>query len=297
MNLNAASGTYGWTVSNASSAVAVSVLGSVLSDTLIGGSNADSLNGGLGNDLLSGGAGNDTLVGGRGIDRFEVDFGTDTISDLGLGGADQVAISTGAAANIAIAQAWTANSSTSNSGRVSIQTTGFNVNLAAATGSSGWLVSNADSSITVTLTGSLNADTLVGGRGVDKLIGGLGNDVLMGGLGADKLTGGLGSDTFVLTTGGGGTTVTQADTVLDFTDGADVFGLSGALTFKDLVISQGNGTNTAKANALIQSVSGEFLAVVANTTIAKLTSADFFTTTVSLAPVSAAAVSSITSSS
>ena len=297
VNLNAASGTYGWTVSNASSAVAVSVLGSVRSDTLIGGSNADSLNGGLGNDLLSGGAGNDTLVGGRGIDRFEVDFGTDTISDLGLGGADQVAISTGAAANIAIAQAWTANSSTSNSGRVSIQTTGFNVNLAAATGSSGWLVSNADSSITVTLTGSLNADTLVGGRGVDKLIGGLGNDVLMGGLGADKLTGGLGSDTFVLTTGGGGTTVTQADTVLDFTDGADVFGLSGALTFKDLVISQGNGTNTAKANALIQSVSGEFLAVVANTTIAKLTSADFFTTTVSLAPVSAAAVSSITSSS
>jgi subtilisin family serine protease len=297
VNLNAASGTYGWTVSNASSAVAVSVLGSVLSDTLIGGSNADSLNGGLGNDLLSGGAGNDTLVGGRGIDRFEVDFGTDTISDLGLGGADQVAISTGAAANIAIAQAWTANSSTSNSGRVSIQTAGFNVNLAAATGSSGWLVNNANSSTAVTLTGSSNTDTLVGGRGVDTLKGGLGNDVLMGGLGADKLTGGLGNDTFVLSRGDGGTAVAQADTVLDFTDGADVFGLSGALTFKDLVISQGNGTNTAKANAVIQSVSGEFLAVVANTTIAKLTSADFVTTTVSLAPVSAAAVSPSASSS
>jgi subtilisin family serine protease len=297
VNLNAASGTYGWTVSNASSAVAVSVLGSVLSDTLIGGSNADSLNGGLGNDLLSGGAGNDTLVGGRGIDRFEVDFGTDTISDLGLGGADQVAISTGAAANITIAQAWTANSSTSNSGRVSIQTTGFNVNLAAVTGSSGWLVSNANSSTAVTLTGSSNTDTLVGGRGVDTLKGGLGNDVLMGGLGADKLTGGLGNDTFVLSRGDGGTAVAQADTVLDFTDGADVFGLSGALTFKDLVISQGNGTNTAKANAVIQSVSGEFLAVVANTTIAKLTSADFVTTTVSLAPVSAAAVSPSASSS
>jgi subtilisin family serine protease len=297
VNLNAASGTYGWTVSNASSAVAVSVLGSVRSDTLIGGSNADSLNGGLGNDLLNGGAGNDTLVGGRGIDRFEVDFGTDTISDLGLGGADQVAISTGAAANITIAQAWTANSSTSNSGRVSIQTTGFNVNLAAVTGSSGWLVSNANSSTAVTLTGSSNTDTLVGGRGVDTLKGGLGNDVLMGGLGADKLTGGLGNDTFVLSRGDGGTAVAQADTVLDFTDGADVFGLSGALTFKDLVISQGNGTNTAKANAVIQSVSGEFLAVVANTTIAKLTSADFVTTTVSLAPVSAAAVSPSASSS
>jgi subtilisin family serine protease len=297
VNLNAASGAYGWTVSNASSAVAVTVIGSVRSDTLIGGSSADSLNGGLGNDLLRGGAGNDTLVGGGDVDRFEIDFGTDTISDLGLGGADQVAISTGAAANIAIARAWTANSSTSNSGQASIQTAGFNVNLAAATGSSGWLVNNANSSAAVTLTGSSNTDTLVGGRGVDTLKGGLGNDVLMGGLGADKLTGGLGNDTFVLSRGDGGTAVAQADTVLDFTDGADVFGLSGALTFKDLVISQGNGTNTAKANAVIQSVSGEFLAVVANTTIAKLTSADFVTTTVSLAPVSAAAVSPSASSS
>ena len=122
-----------------------------------------------------------------------MDSGTDTISDLGFGGVDQVAISTGAAANITIAQAWTANSSTSNSGRVSIQAAGFNVNLAAATGSSGWLVNNANSSVAVTLTGSSNTDSLVGGRGVDKLIGGLGNDVLMGGLGADKLTGGLGS--------------------------------------------------------------------------------------------------------
>ena len=297
VNLSAAAGTYGWTVSNASSSVAVSVLGSVRSDTLIGGSSADSLNGGLGNDLLRGGAGNDTLVGGGGVDRFEVDSGTDTISDLGFGGVDQVAISTGAAANITIAQAWTANSSTSNSGRVSIQAAGFNVNLAAATGSSGWLVNNANSSVAVTLTGSSNTDTLVGGGGVDALKGGLGDDVLMGGLGADKLTGGLGRDTFVLARGDGGTTVARADTVLDFTDGADVFGLSGALTFKDLVISQGNGTNTAKANALIQSVSGEFLAVVSNTTIAKLTSADFVTTTVSLAPVSAAAASSSTSSS
>jgi subtilisin family serine protease len=297
VNLNAASGAYGWTVSNASSAVAVTVIGSVRSDTLIGGSSADSLNGGLGNDLLRGGDGNDTLVGGGDVDRFEVDSGTDTISDLGLGGADQVAISAGAAANIAIAQAWSANASTSNSGRASIQASGFNVNLAAATGSSGWLVNNANSSVAVTLTGSSNTDTLVGGRGVDALKGGLGDDVLMGGLGADKLTGGLGSDTFVLARGDGGTAVAQADTVLDFTDGADVFGLSGALTFKDLVISQGNGTNTAKANAVIQSVSGEFLAVVANTTIAKLTSADFVTTTVSLAPVSAAAVSSSVSSS
>ena len=297
VNLSAAVGAYGWTVSNTSSNIAVTVVGSALSDTLLGGSGADILNGGRGNDLLRGGAGNDTLVGGGNVDRFEVDSGTDTILDLGLGGADQVAISTGAAANIAIAQAWTANSATSNSGRVSIQASGFNVNLAAATGSSGWLVNNANSSVAVTLTGSSNTDTLVGGRGVDVLKGGLGDDVLMGGLGADKLTGGAGRDTFVLTKGDGGNTVSRADTVLDFTDGADVFGLSGALTFKDLVISQGNGTTTAKANALIQSVSGEFLAVISNITIAKLTSADFVTTTVSLAPVSAASVSSSASSS
>ena len=297
VNLSAAVGAYGWTVSNTSSNIAVTVFGSRSSDTLLGGSGADTLNGGRGNDLLRGGAGNDTLVGGGNVDRFEVDSGTDTILDLGLGGADQVAISAGAAANITIAQAWTANSATSNSGRVSIQASGFNVNLAAAIGSSGWLVNNADSSVAVTLTGSSNTDTLVGGRGVDVLKGGLGDDVLMGGLGADKLTGGAGRDTFVLTKGDGGTTVARADTVLDFTDGADVFGLAGGLTFKDLVISQGNGANTAKAHALIQSVSGEFLAVISNTTIAKLTSADFVTTTVSLAPVSAASVSSSAGSS
>jgi len=297
VNLSAASGTYGWTVSNASSAIAINVFGSILSDTLIGGSGADTLNGGQGNDLLRGGSGNDTLVGGSGVDRFEVDFGTDTISDLGLGGADQVAISTGAAANIMVAQAWTANSSTSNSGLVSVQSAGFNVNLAAVTGSSGWIVNNANSSVAVVLTGSVNADTLVGGSGNDTLMGGLGDDVLQGGLGADKLTGGLGGDIFVLRVGDGGNTLGKADTVLDFTDGADIFGLSGALTFKDLVISQGNGTNTAKANAVIQSVSGEFLAVVVNTTITKLTSADFVTKTVNLAPVSATSVSSSTSSS
>ena len=117
-------------------------------------------------------------------------------------------------------------------------------------------------------------------------MGGLGDDVLQGGLGGDKLTGGLGRDTFVLRVGDGGSTIAKADAVLDFTDGADVFGLSGALTFKDLVIGQGNGTNTAKANAVIQTVSGEFLAVVSNISIANLTSADFVTKTVSLASVS-----------
>ncbi|MBM3642585.1 MAG: calcium-binding protein, partial [Alphaproteobacteria bacterium] len=118
-------------------------------------------------------------------------------------------------------------------------------------------------------------DSLLGGEGNDQLFGGGGNDVLDGGTGVDTLTGGSGIDTFVLRIGDGGNTIAGADTITDFQDGTDVLGLAGSLTYSDLIISQGNGTDTANTNTLIKTSSGEYLAVLLNTQAANVNYMDF----------------------
>jgi len=121
VNLTAAGGTKGWSVSNAGNATAVSLTGSVNADTLEGGSGADSLNGG---------AGNDALTGGAGIDRFVIGLGTDSVTDLGNGGAaDLLVVSAGATVNATLAAAWTATSGSSNAGTANLVAAGFAVNL------------------------------------------------------------------------------------------------------------------------------------------------------------------------
>ena len=178
VNLTAAGGTKGWSVSNAGNATAVSLTGSVNADTLEGGSGADSLNGG---------AGNDALTGGAGIDRFVIGLGTDSVTDLGNGGADVLVVSAGATVSATLAAAWTATAGSSNAGTANLVAAGYAVNLAAATSANGWSVSNAGYATAVSLTGSANADRLVGGTGADMLDGGAGNDILTGGAGIDRL--------------------------------------------------------------------------------------------------------------
>jgi Ca2+-binding RTX toxin-like protein len=118
-------------------------------------------------------------------------------------------------------------------------------------------------------------DRLFGGAGNDKLVGNGGNDTLDGGVGADVLTGGAGTDTFVLRAGDGGSTVAQADTITDFQDGTDVLGLAGGLAFSNLVITQGNGTDTAASNVVIKTSSGEILAVVVGVEVSRISILDF----------------------
>ena len=74
----------------------------------------------------------------------------------------------------------------------------------------------------------------------------------------------------MLRAGDGGSIIAGADAITDFQDGTDVLGLSGPLTYNDLVITQGNGTDTATANTVIRTSSGEFLAVVLNTQAANV---------------------------
>lgn len=201
-----------WSVSNAGHAGAVVFTGSALRDRLTGGLGQDSLVGNGGDDTLTGGDARDTLIGGAGVDslvgglgddlltggldvdRFLVEAGTDTITDLGFGGPDALIILAGATANATIGGHWVASPGTNNAGSASISAAGFNVNVGAVSGTSGWALSNAHAR-GVSLIGSGNADTITGGTGADTLRGQAGEDSLMGGDGGDQLFGGQGNDT------------------------------------------------------------------------------------------------------
>ena len=188
VNLAAATGANGWVVTNMGNATAVSLTGSANADELVGDTGADTLSGGSGNDTLDGGSGNDKLTGGTGIDRFVIGLGTDTVTDLGNGGADVLVVSAGATVNATLAAAWTATAGSSNAGTANLVAAGFAVNLVAATGANGWSVGNAGYATAVSLTGSANADRLVGGTGADTLSGGAGSDSMDGGAGNDLLS-------------------------------------------------------------------------------------------------------------
>ena len=188
-------------------------------DTLTGLAGDDFLYGDDGNDILNGGLWNDILTGGAGIDTFIVSSGIDTITDLGFGGADNLQVAVGATANATVTLAWTATSSTTNSGTANITTNGLVVNLAAVTGgANGYSVTNIGAA--ATLTGSGLNDILIGGVGNDTLSGGLGNDTLNGGLGNDTLTGGAGSDIFRFDTVLNAST--NVDRIVDFALGDQI---------------------------------------------------------------------------
>lgn len=120
------------------------------------------------------------------------------------------------------------------------------------------------------LDGQAGNDIVSGSEGNDVVIGGLGDDILMGVTGNDVLagdsfSGGDGSDIFVYGSGDG------ADTILDFTVGADLIGLvEGELTFADLTASQ-EGSNTL----LTVTDGGEVLAVLNGVDAAALDESSF----------------------
>lgn len=94
-----------------------------------------------------------------------------------------------------------------------------------------------------TVIGDEGNDTLLGNDGNDFLLGEEGNDFLDGGTGNDLLKGDLdsdktGADIFVLRPEGG------RDFIFDFTDGTDLIGLAGGLTFAHLSITALNPSIT-----------------------------------------------------
>jgi len=103
-------------------------------------------------------------------------------------------------------------------------------------------------------------DVLFGGAGDDTILGGNGKDDITGGLGDDSLTGGNASDTFIFAEGDG------TDTITDYEVGLDLIGLSGGLTFNDLVFS---------GNDIILTSINETLATLTGVDTTTLTSGDF----------------------
>ncbi|WP_036485644.1 choice-of-anchor Q domain-containing protein [Myxosarcina sp. GI1] len=181
---------------------------------LIGSSKADTLIGGVGDDFLKGLAGNDSLVGNAGKDAIKGDKGKDTLSggtgnDTLQGGNGKDLLYGGDGTDILLG----------NNGKDTLK------------GSSG----------DDTLIGGNGRDNLYGGNGDDLLIAGRGKDTLYGGKGIDSLVGGDGADVFVLEVNG-------KDTIEDFRDRTDFFGLSDKLSFGSLNIVN----NDAGTAALIQ---------------------------------------------
>jgi Ca2+-binding RTX toxin-like protein len=116
------------------------------------------------------------------------------------------------------------------------------------------------------LVGGTGLDTLLGGDDNDTLIGGGDNDSLDGGVGNDTLIGGTGFDRFVLRVNNG------TDTITDFTNGQDLFFLTGNLTFGSLTISQ-SGADTL----ITRTSTSEVLAIVTGVSSSLINAGDFTT--------------------
>jgi len=115
-------------------------------------------------------------------------------------------------------------------------------------------------------------DTLYGEAGNDVLVASAGDNTLDGGTGADTITTGGGSDKIILRIGDGGSELSDADIITDFTDGSDDFGLTTGLSFSDLTRAQGSGDY---ANDTIISYGSEYLAILQGIDVSLLSEADF----------------------
>ncbi len=229
LDVSAAGGASGWTLTNAGNATGVSLTGSANADTIIGGE---------GSDTLTGGDDDDTMTGGGAADTFNVDAGTDEVTDLGAGGVDDLIVSAGATVNATAAADWTASVATNNDGTAAITADGHDLDVSAAGGANGWTLTNAGNATGVSLTGSANADTITGGDGDDTIEGGTGVDTVSGGDGDDTVnwTTGDGDDTIhgggnatatgdtlaIVKTGGTLATVTAGMTGFTFDDNAEL---------------------------------------------------------------------------
>jgi Ca2+-binding RTX toxin-like protein len=231
-------------------------------DLLLGNQGKDSIYGGQGNDLAMGGRDNDLIYGDLGSDTLIGDIGDDTLfggtSNPGSVASDAGDLLFGKDGNDFLH---------GNAGDDSIS--GGNDNDTARGGQGDDLI-HGDAGNDIlhgdkgddSLAGDTENDLLYGGEGNDILWGGDGGDFLFGGEGDDALIGGTGKDYFVLQSSFG------SDTIVDFTDGNDLIGLIGGLTFDQLNITGSNG------NTLIAS-GNELLATLTGIDVGLITSADF----------------------
>ncbi|MDJ0571132.1 MAG: choice-of-anchor Q domain-containing protein [Pleurocapsa sp. MO_192.B19] len=115
------------------------------------------------------------------------------------------------------------------------------------------------------LNGGRGNDTIDAGSGDDIVSGGRGDDVLVGGDGNDTLNGNRGKDIFVLQSNQG------EDTIVNFSNGNDLLGLTDTLSFDNLNIVQ-NDLNTTIHDL---TNNNETLATLVNVNAAHINAHDF----------------------
>ncbi|MDA9001359.1 cadherin domain-containing protein [Gammaproteobacteria bacterium] len=204
---------------------------------------------------LVGTTGNDTLIGDTNANDIRGGQGADTISggdgnDALYGGVTAYQADTGSNGGWSDDYGWSSYP-------------GYNGGQGGGLSKSIWYAHRGDG----------GNDTLYGNAGNDTLYGASGNDTLDGGTGADILAGGPGADTFIIRAGDGGSSITDADIIYDFTDGTDLIGMSG-LEYTQLTREQGTGDY---ANHVIvkKTDTGEFLLIIQNTSLSSISNADF----------------------
>jgi serralysin len=211
-NVNAADIAYG-------GSHGIYLVGSNLSETLIGGTRGDGIQGSDGSDIIIGGGGGDALGGGAGADIFRYTAATDSNAE-GYdnlfdfeSGIDQIDLTTLSTSAISILRQ-------DGSSFVFVATAGGPMQMIAA----GRAVNGSDIAYGGThgvfLGGSSASETLSGGSRADTIVGGGGADTLIGGAGADIFRYGAASDS----------TLSAADTILDFVSGVDRLDLSAVRT-------------------------------------------------------------------
>ena len=119
------------------------------------------------------------------------------------------------------------------------------------------------------IRGENGNDTIITGSTNQSLLGGAGNDYLDSGAGPDYISTGDGNDTVVIRKGDGGVNRSDADWVVDFTDGSDKIKLVGT-TFAELSITQ-------SSSSTIISYGDEYLASCSNFVATDLTEDDIVT--------------------
>lgn len=235
IDLTAAGGPNGWTLTN--SAAAAALKGSAQIDTITGGTGNDFITGNAGADNLNGANGNDTYLYANNIDFITGTAVVDNINDTG-GTADKVEI-TGdiqitAAQSLARAAGVESLVAAPNAAEALAHSITINANdslrdvrqidLSAST--------HVGSSAEVNLTG-VTVDVEIDGvaNGSNTLMGGDGDDTLIGGSQVDTLQGGAGNDTYRFASSAAFITGTGVvDDISDASGTADRAEIAGAIS-------------------------------------------------------------------
>jgi Ca2+-binding RTX toxin-like protein len=232
------------------------VIGGLKSDYITGNDLNNSLAGGGGNDNITGGLGDDSLEGDNGDDVYtidaDIDFGTDTITELAGGGIDTIDFSSSSTGTYLLLGGIFPQSVATNVRIISSDWSNIE-NVLGGTDDDfffGNAIANHISGAAGNdfITGEGGNDTIEGGSGNDGIIGNEGDDYLNGQGSDDSLNGGTGNDTLV---GGSGNDLFTVETDASET----VFIIESANEGIDAIYFDGNAQVSISLSAIgIQTV-------------------------------------------